>query len=389
MFSARLPPTLTANALARAVAGRRSAGRRILDLTETNPTAVGLPYPPDLLQVLGDPAGIRYRPDPRGLADARGAVADSYGPDAAIDPDAVVLTASTSEAYASLFKLLCDPGDEILVPRPSYPLFDLLSRLDAVAARPYDLDPHAGWAIDRASVERASGGRARALLLVSPNNPTGSWLRRGDRDWLVAHCRSEGMALISDEVFADYPLSPRHDACSLAGDAGVLTFTLGGLSKSAGLPQVKLGWVVTGGPAGEVAEAIARLELIADTYLSVSTPVQLAARQLMAAGAAIRRAIRDRIRGNLDMLRAAAGRHPAVTLTEPEGGWSAVLRVPSTASEEALVLRALEDADVLVHPGYFFDFPGEAYLVLSLLPEPSVFADAVGRLLPLAAGATS
>ena len=389
MFSARLPSALAPNALATAVAAHRAAGRPVLDLTQTNPTEVGLSYPPDVLRSLGDEAGVRYRPDPRGLADARAAVAERYAPGATVDPEAVLLTCSTSEAYGLIFKLLCDPDTDVLVPQPSYPLFDLLTRLEGVAPRAYRLEYDGRWTIDRASLEQAAGERTRAVLVVSPNNPTGSWLREDDREWLVALARRRGFAIVSDEVFADYPLSVRPGACSLAAERRALTFVLGGLSKSAGLPQVKLGWIAASGPDALVHEAMARLEVISDTYLSVSTPVQLAARRLMADGAAIRRAIHARVRHNLDRLREEASRYPAVALLEPEGGWSAVVRVPATITEEAMVLGALDQADVLVHPGFFFDFPQEAYLAMSLLPEPGTFSEAVRRLLAFVAGAAA
>jgi aspartate/methionine/tyrosine aminotransferase len=389
MFSTRLPSRLAPNALARAVAARRAAGRPFVDLTCSNPTAVALPYPPGLLGALGADAGVRYRPEPRGLADARAAVAAGYGEAAHVDPGLIVLTASTSEAYAWLFKLLCDPGAEVLVPQPSYPLFDLLTRLEGVTARPYHLEYHGAWALDRESVERTTSAATRAVLVVSPNNPTGSCLRAADREWLVTHAASRGLALISDEVFADYPLARRPDATSLLGDTRALTFTLGGLSKSAGLPQVKLGWIVASGPQADVAAALERLDVISDSYLSVSTPVQAAAPALLEAGSAIRRAIHARVRRNLDALRAAVTARPDVTLLDPEGGWSAVLRVPAFATEEAIVLRLLDEAGVLVHPGYFFDFPHEAYLVVSLLPEPAAFDEATGRLLSLVSGAAA
>jgi aspartate/methionine/tyrosine aminotransferase len=388
MFSSRLPGALTTNAFSRAVDGLRTQGAALLDLTATNPTDVGLTDPADLLRPLADAAGARYVPAPLGLPGARAAVAADYarrGLDAPVDR--IVLTASTSEAYALLFKLLCDPGDAVLVPQPSYPLFDLLTRLEGVAARPYRLEYHGTWSMDRASIEQAVTERTRALLVVTPNNPTGSMLRAGDRDWLERFCADHQLAVISDEVFADYPLSPRADACTLAGSREGLTFSLGGLSKSAGLPQVKLGWMLVGGPAPLARPALDRLELICDTYLSVSTPVQLAAPQLIAAGRAVRSAIGERLLTNLSALRRRVADHPSISLLEPEGGWSAVLQVPATTSEEALVLRLLEDAHVLVHPGYFFDFPREAFLVLSLLPEPGQFAAALDRLLPIAAGA--
>jgi hypothetical protein len=316
-------------------------------------------------------------------------VAAGYGELAHVDPGSIVLTASTSEAYAWLFKLLCDPGADVLVPQPSYPLFDLLTRLEGVTARPYHLEYHGVWALDRRSVERATSAATRAVLVVSPNNPTGSCLRAADREWLVSHAASRRLALISDEVFADYPLARRPDATSLLGEARALTFTLGGLSKSAGLPQVKLGWIVASGPAGDVAAALERLDVISDSYLSVSTPVQAAAPALLEAGSAIRRAIHARVRRNLDALRAAVTARPDVTLLDPEGGWSAVLRVPAVATEQAIVLRLLDEAGVLVHPGYFFDFPREAYLVVSLLPEPAAFDEAAGRLLSLVSGAAA
>jgi hypothetical protein len=386
MFSSRLPAALAQNAFSRAVDARRRSGVPLLDLTETNPTTAGIAYPADVLAPLADPHAGRYAPDPRGLGEARAAIAASYAHDlsVSVSADRIVLTASTSEAYALIFKLLCDPGQTVLVPRPSYPLFDLLTRLEGVEARPYSLEYHGVWSIDRSTVEAALTSDVRAVLIVSPNNPTGSMLRADDRKWLVTMCAGRGVAIISDEVFAGYPLAPRADACSLVGEKRALTFVLGGLSKSAGLPQVKLGWILVDGPDALVAETLERLDLITDTYLSVSTPVQLAAGRLIESGRTIRAAIRSRVRGNLDALRAAVRAHPAVTLREPEGGWSAVLEVPATMGDEALVLKLVETAHVVVHPGYFFDFEGGAFLVVSLLPEPDVFRTALDRVLPIA-----
>jgi aspartate/methionine/tyrosine aminotransferase len=388
MFSSRLPATLAQNAFSRAVEALRQSGVPLLDLTETNPTTAGVAYPADVLAPLADPRGGRYAPDPRGLIDARVAITASYARDLSVSlsADRIVLTASTSEAYALIFKLLCDPGQAVLVPRPSYPLFDLLTGLEGVEARPYALEYHGGWSIDRSSVDAGLASDARAVLIVSPNNPTGSMLRADDREWLVTLCAKRGVAIISDEVFAGYPLAPRGDACSLAGEKRALTFVLGGLSKSAGLPQVKLGWMLVDGPDALVAETLERLDLITDTYLSVSTPVQLAAGRLIESGRSIRAAILARARANLDALRAAVRAHPSVTLREPEGGWSAVLEVPATMGDEALVLKLVETTHVIVHPGYFFDFAGGAFLVVSLLPQPDVFRTAVERILPIASG---
>jgi aspartate/methionine/tyrosine aminotransferase len=387
MFSSRLPSALAPNAITRAVAAIRAGGMPILDLTETNPTAVGLPYPPGILAPLADAAGERYAPEPMGLASARAAVSREYQrAGVSLTPEQVMLTASTSEAYALLFKLLCDPGDQVLVPQPSYPLFESLTALESVQARPYRLDYHGGWAIDRASFDHALTARARAVLVVSPNNPTGSRLRADDRDWLCDVCAARGLAIIADEVFADYPLRPKPGAVSCAGESRVLTFALGGLSKSAGLPQLKLGWMAVSGPAAPAAHAIERLEVLGDAYLSVSTPVQAAAPALIESGRAVRASIQQRLVTNLACLERLVGRHPAVTLLAPEGGWSAVLRVPATESEESLVLRLLNEARVLVHPGFFFDFADEAFLVVSLLPEPAAFEQAVRRLLPMAGG---
>jgi hypothetical protein len=388
MFSSRLPARLEANAVSRALDRRRASGATLLDLTQTNPTRVGISYPSDVLSSLSDRKAAVYAPYPLGLPDARSAIAEEVSAaGGAIASSQIVLTASTSEAYSLLFKLLCNAGDEVLVPQPSYPLFEMLTRLEGVEACAYQLDHHSGWSIDRASVEHAVTSRTRAILAVTPNNPTGSMLRAADLEWLTALCARSGIAFIADEVFADYPLMPRPDACRVAGDRRALTFALGGLSKSAGLPQVKLGWVVVSGPDGLVAAALDRLEVICDTFLSVSTPVQVAARRLIESGRAIRAAIRARLARNLHRLQDRLRSFPGVTLIDPEGGWSAVLRVPQTTSEEELVLRLIEDANVIVHPGYFFDFAGEAFLVVSLLPLPDEFDAAIDRMLPIAAGA--
>lgn len=384
MFSSRLPARIEPNALSLAVAAARAEGGRLLDLTETNPTTVDLDYPSGILDALADPAALTYRPEPLGLATARAAVARFAGPD--VVPEQVVLTASTSEAYALLFKLLCDPGDEVLVPRPSYPLFELLTGLESVRAVPYFLDRHGAWCLNRRSVEAALTPRTRAILVVSPNNPTGSLIHADDRQWLVALAAERHVAIIADEVFGRYPLMSDDPCVSMAGESDALVFTLDGLSKSAGLPQVKLGWVVVSGPETRVPETMARLEIIADTYLSVSTPVQVAAATLVDAGASVRRQILTRVRLNLETLRQRIAREPSWTLMEPEAGWSAVLRVPAVMSEDALVLRILRDARVLVHPGYFFDFDDEAFLVVSLLSRPDRFEEAVDRMAELVHG---
>ncbi|HSK10468.1 MAG TPA: pyridoxal phosphate-dependent aminotransferase [Vicinamibacterales bacterium] len=381
MFSTRTPADLEPNALARAVAALRARGAPVLDLTETNPTRAGLAAPEALVAALGDPRSLRYDPEPFGLPAAREAVADDYRRSGlGVAAGRIALTSSTSEAYSFLFKLLCEPGDEVLVPVPSYPLFEHLTRLDAVEPRAYDLEYHGTWAIDLPSVERALTPRTRAILVVSPNNPTGSLLRRGDLEAISAIAAARELALVGDEVFADYPLEPAADGCRVLEQDEALTFALGGLSKSVGLPQLKLGWIAAAGPAPLLAPALARLEIVCDAYLSVSTPVQHAAGSVLAAGRAVREAIAGRVSSNLARLRQAAASSPCSVL-RTEGGWSAVLRVPAMRGEERLVLDLLQEDGVLVHPGYFFDFPREAYVVVSLLPEPAVFTEAVSRVI--------
>jgi alanine-synthesizing transaminase len=390
MISSRLPNNLEPNAVARAMAAKRRSGVAIVDLTETNPTNVGLAYPKDLLAPLAHPRALEYDPQPLGLWPARAAVAaDFRRRGIVISADRVALTSSTSEAYALLFKLLCDAGDRVLVPHPSYPLFEHLTALESVTAVPYALEYHGSWRIDIDSIRRAATDRVRAILIVSPNNPTGSFLHRDDYAAVSEIAAANGWAIIGDEVFADYPLDPAPDATPVLAGADVLTFSLGGLSKSAGLPQLKLGWIGVGGPAAKVDEALGAYELIADTYLSVSTPVQAAAAELIAQGTALRAQILARVRRNLDALRKLAASFPAVGVLRVEGGWSAVVQVPNVRSEEALVLELLQHDDVLVHPGFFFDFPREAYVVVSLLVEPARFDHAIARLFKRAAGAAS
>ena len=390
MFSGRTPSTLAPNAISQAVAQVRARGEELLDLTETNPTSVGFTCSTAELAALTRAEGVRYQPDPLGLPEARAAIAaEAGGSGVVLDPARVVVTTSTSESYAWLLKLLCNAGDDVLVPAPSYPLFESLTALEAVHARPYRLEYDGAWTIDREHLQRNWTAGTRAVIVVSPNNPTGSYLRKDDRDWLVSYCSDAGAAVISDEVFAGYPLNPLGDAASFLGESGVLSFVLGGLSKSAGLPQMKIGWMAVQGREAQAAAALDRLSLIADTYLSVSTPSQLAVPSLIAAGRRIRPEIQARISGNLATLTKLVGAGSPVSVLRAEGGWSAVLRVPRTISEEELVLRLIADAHVLVHPGFFFDFPDEAYLVVSLLPVPAVFETAIRRLLPVVTGTAS
>ncbi len=378
MFSHRVPEALAPNR----IAAQRAATPPRFDLTESNPTRCGIAYPPVLLAALADPAGLVYRPSPRGLESARAAAAAEYlRHGAAVDPGRVVLTASTSEAYAFLFKLLADPGEAVLVPSPSYPLFEHLARVEGVEAVPYRLNAELGWRFDLDELAAAPEG-TRAVVVVHPNNPTGSLVHPDDAAALAELAAGRGWAVIADEVFLDYPLAGGPGAGrTFAGSERALTFTLGGLSKSVGLPQLKLAWIVASGPGELVARALERIEFIGDTFLSVSTPVQLALPALLREGAAVRAAILDRCRSNLAALREAVAREPAVGVLEPAGGWSAVVRVPAFLAEEELVLELLRDDGVAVHPGYFFDFPSDGTLVLSLLPEDATFRAGVDRLL--------
>jgi hypothetical protein len=307
----------------------------------------------------------------------------------AVDPARIALTSSTSEAYALLFKLFCDPGDALLVPQPSYPLFEHLTRFEAIEAMPYRLEHHGTWRVDVESVRRALTSRVRGLLVVSPNNPTGSFLHRDDLAALADICAEHGLPLIGDEVFFDYRLDPAPDAVPVLEQQRALTCALGGLSKSAALPQVKLGWMAWGGPAALVDEALHAYEIVADSYLSVSTPVQLAAPMLLARAPVVRAQVQARIRRNLAAIRSAAAAVPAVTVLPVEGGWSVVMRVPAVQPEEDLVVTLVREDGVLVNPGYFFDFATEAFLVISLLAPAAAFDEGLARVLARVSGSVA
>ena len=381
MFSSRLRQAEGRNRLAIAIDRRRAAGLPIVDLTLSNPTHAGLTYPSGLLTSLAGDRSLRYEPSPFGLLDARQAVSNELARrDVDVPPNRIVLTASTSEAYSLLFKLLCDPGDVVLAPRPSYPLVEHLTDLDGVGVERYSLGYHGRWEIDVDHLrEKAAAARVRAITVVHPNNPTGSLMTDCELDAVASIAREHDLALISDEVFADYAVSAGRVGSALQQD-GALTFILGGLSKSIGLPQMKLGWIGVGGPAARVAEAMDRLETISDAYLSVSTPVQIAAADLLQRGVVIRTQIQERVRGNYAHLVKTSAARSSCSVLPVEAGWYAIVQIPAVRSEETIVLDLLEHAGVLVHPGYFFDFEREAFLVLSLLPEPDVFASATQAL---------
>jgi len=356
MFSQRLAWDSARNPLSEMVARKRALGERILDLTESNPTHAGIVYPP---VVFDDQRMMMYDPASFGMLSAREMIAVECG----VAVDRVILTAGTSEAYSWLFKLLCDPGDEVLVPRPSYPLFDYLAALESVAVRPYHLRYSEGWFVDLHDIRITE--RTRAIVVVNPNNPTGSYLKPAELDALVKLARKHGLAIISDEVFSDFALD-EGVVRSLVNVEGVVTFCLNGLSKLVGLPQMKLGWIITNDAASRE-----RLEFIADTYLSVGTPVQCGLGQLLALKSSVQGQIMARVRENLAVVKRA--RHV-------EGGWYAVLQVPRTKNEEQWTLNLLERHNVLVQPGYFYDFEQEAFLILSLLTPPEIFREGVSRI---------
>lgn len=382
MFSSRFHWDLRPNRLTQLLTARRAAGARVLDLTESNPTHAGISYPTSTIDALADARAVTYEPAPAGVYAAREAVSGYYAARGqAVAPERILLTASTSEGYAYLFKLLTDPGDEVLVPRPSYPLFEFLATMESVAVRQYPLVYQGGWSIDLEALEREVNERTRAIVLVNPNNPTGSFVKRAELDWLVRFCAGRPLALISDEVFADYAFAevPGH-VPTLCGVSECLAFSMSGLSKVAGLPQMKLGWIVVSGPERLRAEAFEKLEWIADTYLSVAAPVQWAAPTLLAAGGQVQRQIAERTAGNLKWLRERV-KGTAAGLLQVEAGWYAVLQVPRIRSEEEWALELLERCGVLVQPGYFYDFEAEAFLVVSLLTEEAAFRAGITRLL--------
>lgn len=374
------------NPLARALAERRARGLPVVDLTETNPTRVGLPAPE--ATVLAHPEALSYAPESLGLLHARHVLATHLSRDGGeVSPEHLVLSASTSEAYAWLFKLLCDPGDNVLVPAPSYPLLEYLTRLEGVETRPYRLPGVHGFGLDVEQVRAACDARTRAVVVVNPGNPTGHFLHEGELEALGRLCAEAGLALLSDEVFSDFAWAPEPGRVrTVAGRAlPMLTFCLSGLSKVAGLPGLKLAWTHVGGPEALRDEALSRLELVADTYLPVNTPVQLALPALLAQAPDFQAALLARVKENRRQLVRARAEEARWDVVPAEGGWSSVLRIPLEPGEEA-TCRALLDAGVVVQPGYFYDFTGGAYLVLSLLPSPDVFAAALPPLVRVLAG---
>ncbi len=381
MFSSRLKWGLPLTPLARLLEEQRARGEPILDLTESNPTLAEFEYPADpILSALADPRSLRYEPTPRGLPAAQSAIAGYYS--GRVANERILVTASTSEAYTFLFKLLCDPGDEVLAPRPSYPLFEFLAELDSVRVVQYPLIYDGGWSLDVESLARSITQRTRAIIVVNPNNPTGSFLKKEELAALIHLCREHRLALLSDEVFSDYGWQddPRRVA-SLVDTGDVLTFSLSGLSKVAGLPQLKLGWIVANGPFAERRQAIENLELIADTYLSVGTPVQWAAATLLDIRKDLQPQILERVRANRAFLANQIGPSSPWRLLDAEGGWYAVIQAPRIQSEEEWALALLAEQQVLVQPGFFFDFETEAFLVVSLLTPPETFREGARRVI--------
>jgi alanine-synthesizing transaminase len=382
MFSRRTEWNLAHNRLTIAHQQALSSGRKIIDLTISNPTCAGIQYDQTaILNALANPKALEYDPQPKGMRSAREAVARYYA--SIIDPENLILTTSTSEGYSFVFRLLCNPGDEILVPKPSYPLFDFLADLQDVKVVPYSLIYDHGWQIDFYSLETALTAKSNAIVLVHPNNPTGSYVNTQERQRLNELCRQHQLALIVDEVFLDYA----HDGKPMptfAANNDVLTFTLSGISKISALPQMKLAWIAVSGPQADVAAAMQRLEVIADTYLSLNAPVQLAAPVLLDQRKTVQPQLTRRVRTNLAELDRQIARQNSCSRLEIQGGWYAVLRIPVTRSDEDFAIELLQRSGVLVHPGHFYDFPSDGYLVLSLITCEEEFRQGISPLLDLA-----
>jgi aspartate/methionine/tyrosine aminotransferase len=391
MFSDRTNWRLAQNRFSQAVEEVRTSGAKILDLTVSNPTRIGLHYDStSILSALNSPRTLDYDPQSKGLLSGREAVAAYYRDDHHVrdlSPEHIVLTTSTSEGYSYVFRLLCNAGDELLVPKPSYPLFEFLADLQDVKLVPYTLIYDHGWQIDFPSLEKARTQRTRGVVVVHPNNPTGSFVKQSEAELLNKFCRAHGLAIIADEVFLDYGMrhadverallpAAVHDSANgtFAANQGALTFTLSGLSKISALPQMKVSWVVTSGPSGEAGPARDRLEVIADTYLSMNAPVQWALPALLNEKKNIQKQLRERVLENLAELDRQIAAQSACQRLDIEGGWYAVVRVPVTQSDEDLAIELMRQESVMVHPGHFYDFPRDGYLVLSLITSEQEFS---------------
>jgi len=383
MFSDRTSWRREPNRLNVLLESLREKGKTIVDLTISNPTMCGIEYPRmEILAALQCERNLHYEPDSRGLLQAREAVSAYYsGRGRTLSPESVLLTSSTSEGYSMAMRTLCNAGDNILVPTPSYPLFEYLAKINDVALRHYKIDFDGAWHIVIESLRDTITDRTRAIVLVNPHNPCGNYLKGNELQSIQQLAREHDLALVVDEVFLDFPFQDdpqRHG--STVGDSQVLTLTLNGISKTLGLPQMKVGWIVVDGPAVAKHEAMGRLEIIADTFLSVNTPVQHALPQLMTAGVSVRGNIRNRVISNYRFLCNRLGGDSAVSLMPAEGGWYAVLRLPRTMTDEEWAIRLLEEQSLYLHPGYFFDFEVEGYLVMSLLVHPDCMKDAADHL---------
>src|SRR5579864_4906004 len=382
MFSERTNWKLAQNRFTQALEQVRARGTRVVDLTVSNPTRAGLHYDERAtLGALASPRALDYDPQPKGLREAREAVAEYYRDEHEVrdlDADQIVLTTSTSEGYSFVFRLLCNAGDELLVPKPSYPLFEFLADLQDVRLVPYELIYDHGWQMDFPSLEKGVTGRTRGVVVVHPNNPTGSYVQAAELEMLNSFCREHGLAVIEDEVFLDYRLGNGAQQ-SFAENCGVLTFTLSGLSKIAALPQMKVAWVVTSGPEEQAVAAMARLEVIADTYLSMNAPIQWAVPELLEQRQNIQAQLMHRVKANLAELDRQLARQKSCQRLCVEGGWYAVVRVPVTRSDEELAIELVREKSVLVHPGHFYDFPSDGYLVLILIPREAEFTEGVER----------
>jgi len=382
MFAKRTNWNMTPNRLSEALAAHRAAGKPLLDLTISNPTECGFEYDGEaILEALRNPAALAYEPNPRGLESARRAVSAYYADrEESVSVEDIFLTTSTSEAYSYVFRTLCDPGDELLIPSPSYPLLDFLADIQDVNLVRYPLLYDHGWQIDFHALEQAITPRTRGVIVVHPNNPTGNFVKSAEMAKLNAICSAREMAIIADEVFLDFALNGER-AASFAANREALTFTLSGLSKISGLPQMKAAWLIVGGPEQMKREALARLEVIADTYLSVNTPVQLAMPRFLEQRHAFQKQVISRARRNLAELDRQLAEQKVVSRLKVEGGWCAVLRVPATRSDEGVAIELLTAYGVSVHPGHFYDFPSDGFLVVSLIAPSADYSQGMASAL--------